>query len=502
MIDDAAGPPRILAVDAGTTSVRTLAVTGSAEVVAVSQREITQHYPQPGWVEHDADEIWTGVAATIRDVLADDAVDPGAITAIGITNQRETTVAWDRGTGEPLARAIVWQDRRTADRCDELRAEGAEPGIRAATGLVCDPYFSATKMEWLLRHGGVRPSADLAFGTVDSWLAFKLTGGAHHVTDASNASRTMLYDIGTGRWSPDLADRFGVPLTALPDVVDSSGHAGTTDRDACGLAVPVAGMAGDQQSSLFGQACFAAGATKNTYGTGSFVLVNAGDTMPPATDELIATVAWRLGGVHTYALEGSIFVTGAAVQWLRDQLGVVADAAEIGPLAESVADTSGVVFVPALAGLGAPYWDPRARGAVFGLTRGVTRAHLARAVVESMALQTRDVVAAADRALPAPVAELRVDGGASVMDVLCQIQADQLGVDVVRTAQKETTALGAAFLAGIATGVWDGLDDVAATWRADRRFTPTPDRSGADATYAMWRRAVERVIDYAAVDPA
>ncbi|MBX7159837.1 MAG: glycerol kinase GlpK [Acidimicrobiia bacterium] len=501
MSDTKVAPARILAIDAGTTSVRTLAVNEAAEVVALSQRELTQHYPHPGWVEHDADEIWHGVRATIADVLADDRVDAGAIAAIGITNQRETTVAWDRDTAEPLARAIVWQDRRTADRCDELRASGAEAEIRGTTGLLCDPYFSATKMEWLLRHGGVEPAPGLAFGTVDSWLAFKLTGGAHHVTDASNASRTMLYDIGAGRWSEELAQRFGVPLSALPDVVDSAGDAGTTDAGETGIAVPVAGMAGDQQASLFGQACFTPGATKNTYGTGSFVLVNAGEVLPPATAELVTTVAWRLGGVHTYALEGSIFVTGAAVQWLRDQLGIVADAAEIGPLAASVTDTSGVVFVPALAGLGAPYWDPRARGAVFGLTRGVNRAHLARAVVESMAFQTRDVVAAADRALSDPVAEMRVDGGASVMDVLCQIQADQLGVDVVRTAQKETTALGAAFLAGIATGVWGGLDDVARAWRADRRFVPDPDRGAADAAHAAWRRAVERVVDYAAADP-
>ena len=492
---------RILAIDAGTTSVRTLAVTESAEVVAVGRREFAQHYPRPGWVEHDAAEIWAGVQATIREVLDDEAVDPAAISAIGITNQRETAVAWDRDSGEPLAPAVVWQDRRTADRCEALRAEGAEAEIRATTGLLCDPYFSATKFEWLLRHGGVEAGPRLALGTVDSWLAFKLTGGACHVTDASNASRTMLYDIGAGRWSTELCDRFGVPASALPAVVDSSQAFGTTDPDACAIAVPVAGLAGDQQSSLFGQACFTPGATKNTYGTGSFVLVNAGETMPPATEELVATVAWRLDGVHTYALEGSIFVTGAAVQWLRDKLGVVDSAAEIGPLAESVPDTSGVVFVPALAGLGAPYWNPRARGAVFGLTRGVTRAHLARAVVESMAFQTRDVASAAARTLPEPIAEMRVDGGASVMDVLCQVQADQLGVDVVRTAQKETTALGAAFLAGIATGVWGGLDDVSAAWQADRRFTPTGDRAAADAAYATWCRAVDRVVDYAAVVP-
>lgn len=493
--------PRILAIDAGTTSVRTLAVTESAEVVAVRQREFTQHYPRPGWVEHDAAEIWAGVQATIHEVLDDDTVDPTAIEAIGITNQRETAVAWDRDSGEPLAPAIVWQDRRTADRCDALRAEGVEPEIRAATGLLCDPYFSATKFEWLLRHGGVAAGPRLAFGTVDSWLAFKLTGGTRHVTDASNASRTMLYDIGAGRWSDDLCGRFGVPGHALPEVVDSSQAVGTTDPSACTIAVPVAGLAGDQQSSLFGQACFTPGATKNTYGTGSFVLVNAGETLPPATEELVATVAWRLGGIHTYALEGSIFVTGAAIQWLRDKLGLVDDAAEIGPLAESVPDASGVVFVPALTGLGAPYWDPRARGGVFGLSRGVTRAHLARAVVESMAFQTRDVAVAVAETLPEPIAEMRVDGGASVMDVLCQIQADQLGVDVIRTAQKETTALGAAFLAGIATGVWDGLGDVSAAWQADRRFTPAPDRTAADAAYDAWRRAVDRVVGYAAVLP-
>jgi len=493
---------RILAIDAGTSSVRTLAVTDAGAVTAISQREFTQHYPRPGWVEHDAAEIWEAVAATIADVLARPDVEASAIAGIGITNQRETVVAWDRRTGEPLAHAIVWQDRRTAARCDELRAEGAAEEIRRTTGLVCDPYFSATKMEWLLANG-VTAGPDLAFGTVDAWLAYKLTGGAAHVTDASNASRTMLYDLARGCWSESMCERFAIPMSSLPEVVDSSAVAGTTDPDAAaGLSVPVAGMAGDQQSSLFGQACFDEGMTKNTYGTGSFILTNAGNTPPPVTEELLGTVAWRLGGVQTFALEGSIFVTGAAVKWMRDQMGLIEESSEIGPLAESVPDASGVVFVPAFAGLGAPYWDPHARGALVGLTRGVTKAHLARAVVEAMALQTRDVVAATERALGEKVRELRVDGGASVMDILCQVQADQLGCDVVRTEQRETTALGAAFLAGIATGVWDGTADVASVWRADRRFAPNPDRSAADSLFGSWRRAVVRVVTYAAVSEA
>ncbi len=491
-------PARVLSIDAGTTSVRCLAVAGDATVTAVAQREFAQHYPRPGWVEHDADEIWRQVQATIADVLARPDVDPSAVTGVGITNQRETVVAWNRATGEVLAPAIVWQDRRTAERCAGLRAAGAEEEIRGATGLVCDPYFSGTKIEWLLTEGGVPPGPDLAFGTIDSWLAYKLTGGAVHVTDASNASRTLLFDLAADDWSDAQLARFGVPRSTLPTVVDSSGAVGVTDPGVCaGLAVPVAGMAGDQQSALFGQACFEPGMSKNTYGTGSFVLTNAGTAPPPPTPLLLSTVAWRLGGTTTYALEGSIFVTGAAIQWLRDRAGVIEAAPDTGPLAAGVADAGGVVVVPAFAGLGAPYWNPDARGAVFGLTRGSHRAHLVRAVVESMAHQTRDVVEAMNGVLAEPVAELRVDGGASVMDVLCQLQADQLGIDVVRPASPETTALGAAFLAGLATGVWGSLAEVAGAWQEAARFHPAADRGPADASHALWRRAVERVLAFA-----
>jgi glycerol kinase len=487
-------PPRLLAVDAGTTSVRCLAVTEEADVTAVAQREFAQHYPRPGWVEHDATEIWHGVQACIADVLADPSVDPTAIAAIGITNQRETVVAWDRRTGVPLARAIVWQDRRTAHRCRELTESGATEEIRRTTGLVCDPYFSATKMEWLLREGGVPVSTDLAFGTIDAWLTYKLTGGKAHVTDASNASRTMLYDLSRGDWAAPLLDRFGVPAHTLPSVTDSSGVAGTTDPDeVLGLRVAVAGLGGDQQCSLFGQACFHPGMTKNTYGTGSFVLANTGTKPPPPTAELLATVAWRISGETTFALEGSIFVTGAAVQWLRDRLGLIGAASDVGPLAASVPDSGGVVVVPAFAGLGAPHWNPNARGAIFGLSRGVTRAHLARAVVEAMAYQTRDVVDAVNRTTGEACQELRVDGGAAVMDLLCQFQADQLGVDVARSANTETTALGAAFLAGLATGVWSSQAEIESIWRADRRFVPSQSKEHADRLHANWTRAVARV---------
>ncbi len=373
------------------------------------------------------------------------------IAAIGITNQRETTVVWDRAGGAPLHRAVVWQDRRTAATCDALRDAGHEPFVRERTGLVLDPYFSATKLAWLLSEGGVSAGANLAFGTVDSWLLWKLTGGAVHATEPSNAARTLLYDIRAGAWSEDLCDLFGVPRACLPEVRPTSGRFARTDPDhAAGLTVPVSGMAGDQQSALFGQACFTPGMAKNTYGTGSFVLVNLGADAPPPAEGLLTTVAWQIGDVTTYAMEGAIFVTGAAIQWLRDELEIIERAEEMGPLAASVADSGGVTFVPAFTGLGSPYWDPYARGTVLGLTRGSGRAQLARAAVEAMAYQTADVVDAVRAASGTDLAELRVDGGASVMDVLCQFQADVLGVTVRRPAVQETTALGAAYLAGIA----------------------------------------------------
>ncbi len=391
-----AGDPYVLALDAGTTGVRTLAVDADGHPGPMAYREFPQHFPRPGWVEHDADDILAAALATLAEVASTVRDAGGSIAAIGITNQRETVVAWDRRTGRPRHRAIVWQDRRTAPTCDRLRAEGHEPLVRARTGLILDPYFSATKIAWLLTEGGVDADEDLAVGTVDTWLLWNLTGGRAggvHATEPSNASRTLLYDIGAGEWSAELADLFGVPRGCLPFVGMSSGRFGVTVPDcAANLAVPVSGIAGDQQASLFGQACVEAGQTKNTYGTGSFVLMNVGETRPEPVDGLLTTVAWQLGDTVTYALEGAVFVTGAAIQWLRDGLGILGSSAEAGPLAESVPDTGGVMFVPALTGLGAPYWDPYARGVVVGLTRGTTRAHLVRAAIEAMAWQTRDVV--------------------------------------------------------------------------------------------------------------
>jgi glycerol kinase len=485
----------VLAIDAGTTGVRTLAVGADGRPGAMAYREFPQHFPQPGWVEHDADDILAAALATLREVAATVERQGETVAAIGITNQRETVVAWDRSTGVPRHRAIVWQDRRTAATCDRLRAAGHEPLVRARTGLILDPYFSATKLAWLLHDGGVSADADLAVGTVDTWLLWHLTGGPDggvHATEPANASRTLLYDIGARAWSTELADLFGVPTACLPAVMPSSGRFGVTVPErAAGLRVPVSGIAGDQQASLFGQACVVPGQTKNTYGTGSFVLMNVGDTMPAPVDGLLTTVAWQIGDTVTYALEGAVFVTGAAIQWLRDGLGILASSSDAGPLAASVPDTGGVMFVPALTGLGAPYWDPYARGTIVGITRGTTRAHLVRAAIEAMAWQTRDVVDAMTAAAGRTVPSLRIDGGASVMDLLCAFQADVLGTEVRRSAVSETTALGAAFLAGLAEGVWDDVDDVSAHWHDDGRFTPTADRAEIDARYAQWQQAVE-----------
>lgn len=490
----------IISIDAGTTGVRAFAVDTEGVPAGRSYREFTQHFPQPGWVEHDPTEIWETTRAVLGELHAQ--LDR-PVVSIGITDQRETTVAWDRRTGEPLHRAIVWQDRRTAGRCDELRAAGELDRVRSLTGLVLDPYFTATKAQWLLTHGGVRADDDLALGTIDSWLVWNLTGGAHHVTDPSNASRTMLYDLRTGAWSDELCDLFGVPMASLPEVRPSAGSFGTT-VEGCGVpaGIPITGIAGDQQAALFGQACVHPGMAKNTYGTGSFVLMNVGDRCPEPTEGLLTTVAWTLpaamlGGTGThlvthYALEGSIFVTGAAVQWLRDGLGIIDSAAEVGPLAESVPDSGGMMIVPAFTGLGSPYWDPYARGTVLGITRGVGKAHLARAVVESMAFQTRDVVDAMVAASSAPLGELRVDGGAAAMDLLLKIQADQLGVPVARAAVAETTALGAAYLAGLGAGVWSTVDEVNQRWQADAVVHPDEDRSATDAAFEQWCRAVER----------
>ncbi|MCQ3807842.1 MAG: glycerol kinase GlpK [Acidimicrobiaceae bacterium] len=482
----------VLTVDSGTTGVRTFAVDEAGVPFGYAYREFTQHFPRPGWVEHDPVEIWQAVLETLAEIVATIA-EP--VSAIGITNQRETVVVWDRRNGRPLHRAIVWQDRRTATRCEQLQAEGHLDLVRSTTGLVLDPYFSASKLEWLFKHGGVTPDEHLAFGTVDSWLVWNLTGG-HHATDTSNASRTLLFDIGAMSWSDQMCSLFNVPMTALPEVLPSSGRFGETTADIpTGAKVPVSGIAGDQQAALFGQACFWPGQAKNTYGTGSFVLMNVGAQRPEPVEGLLSTVAWTIGEQTTYAYEGAVFVTGAAIQWLRDGLGIIDDAAETGSLAASVSDTGGVVFVPALTGLGSPHWDARARGTIVGLTRGTGRAEIVRATVESMAYQSRDVVEAMSAASGTHLRELRVDGGASVMDVLLQIQADQLGVPVVRAPVAETTALGAAYLAGIAEGVWSGLEDVAALSGqsdAERRFQPDPDRRRADAGYAQWQRALRR----------
>ncbi len=482
----------VVALDAGTTGVRALAVTEAGTIERIAYREFTQHFPQPGWVEHDLEEIWTEIQAVIGELTAE--LDQPVAT-IGITNQRETVAAWDRRTSKPLHRAIVWQDRRTADLCDRLEADGNLPLVRSASGLVLDPYFSGTKFRWLLNEGGVPDDGNLALGTIDTWLVWKLTGGAAHVTEPSNASRTMLFDIRTLEWSEELCDLLDVPIGALPEVKPTSGRmAVTADTTALGAGVPISGIAGDQQAALFGQACFEPGMTKNTYGTGSFVLMNVGQSCPDPVDGLLTTVGWTLGPDQpaTYAYEGAIFVTGAAVQWLRDGLDIIDDAADIGPLAASVPDTGDVFVVPAFAGLGSPWWDPYARGAIVGLTRGTGRAEIARAVVESMAYQTRDVVDAMTKASGQALTELRVDGGASVMDLLLQFQADQLGVPVSRPTNQETTAVGAAYLAGLAESFWASPESVNDGWDIDRRFDPAADRTGADQLHGRWIEAVSR----------
>ena len=496
----------VIAIDAGTSGVRSRAIFTDGRASVSSYLEFPQYFPQPGWVEHDALEILSAVRQTLSDVIAQLAPLPDAkIVTIGITNQRETIVAWDKSSGVPFGRAIVWQDRRTAERCTELLP--MLPTVRATTGLVLDPYFSGSKVQWMIKNGQAPRSADLAVGTIDSWIIWNLTGAKSFVTDPSNASRTMLFDINHMHWSEQLCDTFDVPLASLPTVVPSSGRCGVTqsftntdnkaDINIPG-GIPISGIAGDQQAALFGQACFDIGSSKNTYGTGSFVLMNVGTACPPPTDGMLTTVAWDLGsGKPTYALEGSIFVTGSAIQWLRDGLDIIDNAAQIGPLAASVADSGGVVVVPAFTGLGSPWWDPHARGIICGITRGTTRAHIARAVVQSMAFQTRDVVEAMVRATGVPLIDMRVDGGAAVMDMMLQMQADQLGVTVVRPKDLETTALGAAYLAGFAEGVWPTLQSITESWKLDRTFTPEPNPTTA-TDYSLWSRAVQRSLNWAA----
>ena len=488
----------VLSLDEGTTGATSVAVGLDGEVRGRGYREITQHYPHPGWVEHDAEEIWAAVQHSASEALAAAGAAPKDVQAIGITNQRETLVVWDRHTLKPLCPAIVWQDRRTAAECARLRAAGHEDRVREVTGLVLDPYFTATKFAWALAN--VDGASSAAIGTVDSWLVARLTAGRNHVTDASNASRTLLFDIGRGAWSQEMADIFGLSLANLPEVVDSSGKISRSDPAAfAGIDAPIGGIAGDQQAALFGQACTAFGMAKNTYGTGSFVLVQTGPKRVPSTTGMLTTVAWRRAGRLSYALEGAIFITGAALQWLRDGLGIIASAAEAGPLASSVPDSGGVFMVPAFVGLGAPHWDPYARGTIVGLTRGSGRAELVRAAVESMAYQTRDVVEAMEQDTGERMKELRVDGGAAVMDVLCQFQADLLGIPVRRPRHTETTAIGAAFLGGLGAGIWSE-DDLRHLWKLDREFEPTMSRDQADSKQTEWRRAVERSRNWALPD--
>ena len=493
----------LLALDQGTSSSRSIVFDTEGRIVAMAQREFRQHYPQPGWVEHDAQEIWETQLATAREAIAKAGLQARDLRAVGITNQRETTVVWDRRTGRPLHHAIVWQDRRGEPLCAKLREQGLDRAIRERTGLVVDSYFSATKIRWLLDHvpnaHAMAARGELAFGTIDSWLLWNLTGGRVHATDVSNAARTMLYDIRHQRWDHELMAALHVPDSVLPQVHPSSHVYGETDPAVLGAALPVAGIAGDQQSALFGQACLRAGLAKNTYGTGCFMLMHTGERMLPSANGLIATSAAQLAGqAPQYALEGSVFIGGAVVQWLRDGLRAIRASAEVQALAETVPDAGGVVFVPAFTGLGAPYWNPDARGAVVGLTRGSTVAHIARAALESIAFQSAALLRAMERdalaAGAAPVSELRVDGGASVNDLLMQFQADLLGLPVVRPTCVETTALGAAFLAGLATGVWRDADELAAHWQVDRRFEPRMSRDEAGQRQADWDRAVRQTL--------
>jgi len=487
----------LLAIDQGTTGTHVLVVDDRLEVVGEAYREFTQHFPRAGWVEHDLKEIWKTVERCCKKGLADADIRPDMVTAIGITNQRETTAVWHRATGEPLARAIVWQDRRTADACAQLTARGDEPRVREATGLVLDPYFSATKLRWLLDNvDGLRALAEtgaLCFGTIDSWLVYRLTGGARHVTDASNASRTLLYDLKGRGWSEDMLELFGIPPQILPEIRSCAEVYGTTKgMDALPDGIPVSGMAGDQQAALFGQACFKPGESKCTYGTGSFLLMNTGTEPVASKTGLLTTVAWQLGDSVTYALEGSSFVAGAAVQWLRDGLQAIKKSAQVEKLARSVENSGEVVFVPALAGLGAPHWRPEARGLLMGLDRSTSLGHVARAVLEGIALQTYELAQAMTQDSGQPIPVLKVDGGAAANDLLMQFQADILGTPVVRPRNLQTTAAGAAFLAGLGVGVWTDPEEIRGAWRAGKTFKPKMEDSARAHALAKWKRAVER----------
>lgn len=487
----------ILALDQGTTSSRAILFNREGRIVKIAQQEFTQIYPQAGWVEHNAEEIWQTQLDCAREALAGAGITASDVAAIGITNQRETTVIWDRVTGEPIHNAIVWQCRRTASICDRLKKDKFDRVIRKSTGLVTDAYFSGTKVAWLLDNvKGARKRAEageLAFGTIDSWLINRLTGGGVHVTDVSNASRTLLYNIRKERWDKAILEKLRIPESVLPVVRSSSEVYGETAPELFGAPIPISGIAGDQQAALFGQACFKPGMMKNTYGTGCFLLMNTGGQATNSKTGLLTTIAWRSGGETKYALEGSVFIAGAAVQWLRDGLQIIASAPETEGLATSISDNQGVYFVPAFVGLGAPYWDQDARGAIVGLTRGVTRAHLARAALEAMAYQTRDVVECMQKDSDIKAKELRVDGGATQNDFLCQFQADVLGIPVVRPVITETTALGAAYLAGLAVGFWKGQKEIAGQWQVEKRFEPQMKKSERDRLYSGWLEAVSRV---------
>jgi glycerol kinase len=492
----------ILAIDQGTTSSRALVFDHAGQVLACAQREFTQHFPQPGWVEHDAVEIWESVRVVVGEALASEALRDWRVAAIGITNQRETTVVWDRRTGEPIHNAIVWQSRQTRSICDASIAAGHDALVRERTGLLIDAYFSATKVKWILdRVAGARERArrgELLFGTIDTWLVWNLTGGRVHATDCSNASRTLLYDIHARRWDDELLELFDVPKAMLPEVRPSSGICGHAAGLVDGASLPIAGIAGDQQAALFGQACFAPGMAKNTYGTGCFLLMNTGRTAVPSKNGLLTTIAWELDGEVEYALEGSVFVAGSVMQWLRDGLGLIATTAESAAIAQSIASTAGVYLVPAFVGLGAPYWRSDVRGAIFGLTRGTRREHLVRAALESTAFQTRDVLAAMQADAGIAISAMRIDGGASANDFLAQFQADLLGVPAQRAQHNEATALGAAYLAGLGVGFWRSRDEIAHLWRAGRTFAPVIAEGEREALYDGWKRAVGATLAFRA----
>ena len=490
----------VMALDAGTTSNRAIIFDRNSKIVGVAQREFTQHFPKPGWVEHDADEIWSTMVAVMKEALEHSGLAANDIAAIGITNQRETTVIWDKKTGRPIYNAIVWQSRQTAPIAEDLKARGLGPEIKDKTGLEVDAYFSGTKIKWLLDNvDGAREKAEngeLLFGTIDTWLIWKLTGGKVHVTDYSNASRTMIYNINTLEWDEQLMKYLDVPKAILPEVKPSSCVYGESVPTILGAAIPVSGAAGDQQSALFGQNCFEPGTAKNTYGTGCFMLMNTGTEIHKSKNGLVTTIAWGLDGKVEYALEGSIFVAGSAIQWLRDGVRMVDSAPDSEWVAKKVKDTGGVYFVPAFVGLGAPYWDMNARGMIIGLTRGTTKAHIVRATLDSLAYQTRDVLEAMEADSGNKLTALKVDGGASANNLMMQFQADLLGVPVDRPQIVETTALGAAYLAGLAVGVWKNKDELKSAWQLETRFEPEMKRYEADALYKGWRKAVKHAMNW------